>query len=180
LQVAKSRFDELRWPLEWALAWIAYRRKEALLLSYNELDIRLRAASRGYGNPLGIVCKNPAEELLKALKAGELKAIDSNHNELLAEFWDERSFDPRTWPKVRFGRDVMLNLWPSGPDLRAILQTAIKKKGAMLTQAEAWQIARHAGANTKRDKVIEMLKSLGGSDKPGPKGPRKNRAAPSA
>jgi hypothetical protein len=28
LQVAESRFDELRWLLEWALAWIAFRTKE--------------------------------------------------------------------------------------------------------------------------------------------------------
>ena len=49
----------------------------------------------------------------------------------------------------------------------------------MLTQAEARKIARDARVNTTRDEVIELLKSLGGSDKPGPRGPRKNRAAPS-
>ena len=64
--------------------------------------------------------------------------------------------------------------------MRVILEAAIKDKGAMLTQAEARKIARDARVITTRDKVIETLKSLGGSDKPGPTGPRKNRAAPSA
>jgi hypothetical protein len=66
LQVAESRFNEPRWLLEWALAWIAFRTKEALLLSYIQLNIRLHAASRGYGNPDGIVTKDPAVELLNA------------------------------------------------------------------------------------------------------------------
>jgi hypothetical protein len=173
-------FNEPRWPLHRALAWIAFGRPEALTLNLNELLLDRWAALRGYGDAAGLVIGNPADALLTALKAGELKAIDANHKELPAEFWDERSTDPRTWPEVRFRREDMLRLWPSGPDLRALLVTAIKDKGAMLTQAEAWKIGRDARANRTRDEVIELLKSLGGSDKPGPKGPRKNRAAPSA
>jgi hypothetical protein len=74
----------------------------------------------------------------------------------------------------------MLRLWRSWPNLRALLEKGIEDKGAMLTQAKAWKIARDAGANATRGEVIDMLKSLGGSDKPGPKGPRKKRAARSA
>jgi hypothetical protein len=102
-------FNQLRWPLHRALAWIAFRRQEALTLSLNEL-------MRGYGDAAGLVAENPADALLTALKAGELKAIDANHKELPAEFWDERSSDPRTWPEVRFRRERVLQRWPSGPD----------------------------------------------------------------
>jgi hypothetical protein len=62
-------------------------------------------------------------------------------------------------------------------DGRALLKKGIEDKGAMLTQYEGWKIARDARAIETRDKVNELLKSLGGSDKPGPKGPRKKRAA---
>jgi hypothetical protein len=172
--------NQWRWRVEPALAWIAYRRIELLILSYDELQIRILVASRGSGNADGLVSKNPAGELLNALKAGKLEAIDANHNKLPPEFWDERSSDPRTWPKVRFRRDDIRNSWPSVTNLRAVLEKGIEDKGAMLTQGEAWKIARDARAIEKRDEVLALLKSLGGSDKPGPKGPRKKRAAPSA
>jgi hypothetical protein len=91
---------------------LPFERKRALLLSYNQLHIRLWAVSRGYGNPDGLLSKDPAEQLLKVLKAGELEAIDGNGNKLPAEFWDERSSNPRTWPRVRFRRGQILGLWP--------------------------------------------------------------------
>ena len=61
----------------------------------------------------GLVSKNPAHELLTALKARKLKAIDAEHKELPAEFWDGRSLDLRTWPAVRFRREDMVQLWPA-------------------------------------------------------------------
>jgi hypothetical protein len=173
-------FNEPRWPLHQALEWIAFRRPEARALNLDEFVLDRCAALRGYGDAAGLVIGNPVDALLTALKAGKLKAIDANHKKLPAEFWDGRSSDPRTWPEVRFRRKDMRRLWPSGPDLRALLVTAIKDKGSILTQVEAWNIAQNAGSNKRRDQVIKLLKSLGGSEKPGPKGPRKNRPALSA
>jgi hypothetical protein len=60
----------------------------------------------------GLVSKNPAHELLTALKAGELKAIGPDHKELPPEFWDDKSVDLRTWREVRFRREDMLREWP--------------------------------------------------------------------
>jgi hypothetical protein len=105
-------FNEPRWPLHRALEWIAFQRPEARALNLDEFVLDRWAALRGYGDAAGLVIGNPADALLTALKAGELKAIDANLNELPAEFWDERSSDPRTWPKVRFRREDMLQLWP--------------------------------------------------------------------
>jgi hypothetical protein len=76
------------------------------------------------------------------LKAGQLEAIDEKHHVLPAAFWGERSSDPPTWSTVRFRREDVLRLWPSGPDLWAILERAIKDKGMMLTGTEAVEFAR--------------------------------------
>ena len=68
---------------------------------------------------------------------------------------------------------------PSAPDLKAILSEAIRMK-PNLGQREAVEIARDAGAKEPREKIRDLLKTLGGSRKRGPKGPRKNCATPPA
>ena len=64
-------------------------------------------------------------------------------------------------------------------DLEAVLREAIDQN-PKLTQEQALKIARDAGAIEPREKIRDMLKSLGGSTKPGPRGPRQNRAGPAA
>lgn len=108
---AKSYFDDFRWPLRHALNWIACRKIEALTLTPEELrSLRLQASYKGDAD--GLASANPAFELLTALKAGKLRAIGPDHNELPPEFWDAQFFDPETWPTVRYRRDDMLHLWP--------------------------------------------------------------------
>jgi hypothetical protein len=68
---------------------------------------------------------------------------------------------------------------PVQSDLEAVLREALHKN-PNLTQVEALGIARDAGAIEPRDKIRAMHTSLGGSTKPGPRGPRKNRAGPAA
>jgi hypothetical protein len=107
---AKSYFDEQRWPLPHALNWIACRKTEALTLTPDELRSRRWQALMYKRDANGV---NPAYELLTALKVGKLRAIGPDHNELPPEFWDDQSFNPETWPNVRFRRDDdMLHLWP--------------------------------------------------------------------
>jgi hypothetical protein len=65
------------------------------------------------------------------------------------------------------------------PNLESILREAMRE-APKLTQKRAFEIARKAGAKEPRAIIRDLLKTLGGSDIPGPKGPRSNRAAPSA
>jgi len=67
----------------------------------------------------------------------------------------------------------------STPSLQAVLSQALREN-PKLTQVDAVTIARAHCPIERRDEIRKMLKSLGGSSKPGPKGPWKNRAAPSA
>jgi hypothetical protein len=63
-----------------------------------------------------------------------------------------------------------------GPDLKSVLRKALQDNRS-LTQTEAEKIGRSIAT---REEIRSSWKTLGGSSKPGPKGPRKNRAAPSA
>jgi hypothetical protein len=81
--------------------------------------------------------------------------------------------------ELRVRREDVLRALPESADLEAVLREALHKN-PKLTQVEASEIARNAGAIEPRDKIREMLKSLGGSTKSGPHGPRKNRAGPAA
>jgi hypothetical protein len=60
------------------------------------------------------------------------------------------------------------------PDLMVVLREGIEAKGAMLTQAEAEQIARKARVTEGRGKIREALRILGAQTRQGLR--RKNRA----
>jgi hypothetical protein len=110
--LARSYFDEPRWPLRHALNWIACRKIEALLLMPEELR-SLRGRAVLYGADTSLVSKNPARELLTALKADKLRAIGPDHKELPPEFWDDKHVEVSIWPEVRFRRDDMTRVWPA-------------------------------------------------------------------
>ena len=66
----------------------------------------------------------------------------------------------------------------AAPDLESVLRDALRNPN--LTQTAAEKIARERGVFEKREKIRATFKRLGGSTKKGPRGPRKNRAAPAA
>jgi hypothetical protein len=73
-----------------------------------------------------------------------------------------------------------LKLFPSdapshSPNLVSLLREAIAKEGT-LTQTQGEGIARHGGAKDNREKIRKALETIQGPQKPGPRGPRKNRA----
>jgi hypothetical protein len=64
----------------------------------------------------------------------------------------------------------------AAPDLESMLRE-LRLKNPNLTQTAAEKIARERGALGRRQQFRDLWKTLGGSSKPGPRGPRKNRAA---
>jgi hypothetical protein len=73
--LAKSYFDEQRWPLRHALNWIACRKIEGLTLPPDELRSRRWQALIHKADADGLASVNPGYELLTALKVGKLRAI---------------------------------------------------------------------------------------------------------
>ncbi len=57
-------------------------------------------------------------------------------------------------------------------EIKLALQDEAKRINRTLTQKQALEIMREKGGTQSRDVVRRMLKEVGGSDKPGPKGPR--------
>ena len=154
--LAKSYFDEPRWPLHHALNWIACRRIEALTLAPEELlSLRLQATYKGRVD--GLDCKNPAHELLTALKKGRLKAIGPDNKELPPEFWDGKS-EYRTWPEVRFRRDDMLRLWP---DRETPAVDDSTQKGAGAPEAKASD--SHATVAVPHSELVEFYRARFGA-----------------
>ncbi len=118
--LAKSYFDEPRWWGENTLDWIAFRRIGAFTATSEDILLERYRATLGpkYRAILGVnddvlVSRNPVVELLNALKAGGIAAIDEDHQDIKAESCDGVGYDPRTWPPVRFRREDVLRLWPS-------------------------------------------------------------------
>ena len=65
------------------------------------------------GSDDALVSKNPAADLLEALRVGDIEGIEPDGKELPPETWDTvLTHDLRTWPKVRFRRADVLRLWP--------------------------------------------------------------------
>jgi hypothetical protein len=150
---AKSYFDDLRWPLRHALNWIACRKIEALTLTPDELRSRRWQALMYKGDATGVASVNPAFELLTAFKAGKLRAIGPDHNQLPPEFWDDQSFDPKTWRNVRCRRDDMLRLWPASeamPNDEASCEgLPSSEPGASDVPGESGALPRHVEARGK-------------------------------
>ncbi len=134
--LAKSYFDEPRWPLRHTLNWIACRKIEALTLTPEELlSLRLQATYKRCVD--GLACKNPAHELLSALKRDKLKAIGPDNKELPPEFWDGKS-EYWTWPEVRLRRQDMLGLWP---DVETLAKDDGSPEGAAPSEAKASHVS---------------------------------------
>jgi hypothetical protein len=77
--------------------------------------------------------------------------------------------------------DAILTSWPppksakSSPNLEHILKQERASRGRDLTQREAEKIALDSNAVENQKKVREVLRSIQGEKKPGPRGPRGRR-----
>jgi hypothetical protein len=128
--------------------------------------------------------KPPGEVRFQALSAADWKALEiSESGGVLVAVSQEPDLREKCLNVLVSREDVQREFpsapAPSAPDLKAILSEAIRMK-PNLGQREAVEIARDAGAKEPRKKIRDLLKTLGGSRKRGPKGPRKNCATPPA
>jgi len=74
-------------------------------------------------------------------------------------------------------RDRKLNELPlSWDDARAVVLDAIAQNGGFIGQKEGAKIVREKYPNFPMKDAMALVKGLTGNDKPGPRGPRKNRA----
>jgi hypothetical protein len=88
---------------------------------------------------------------------------------------------------VRVERDQVLREFPpeatvpSGAagddDARAVIRRALSEQGGFLSQEKGAEIVRGKFPTFQKKRAMQLVRELTGNDKPGPKGPRKNRAA---
>jgi hypothetical protein len=178
--LARSYYDERRWPLARTLAWIAsptietLAHYEAVFLGRTLARItkqQFAAGARGRQAVLralgypgaavgaeGPASHNPDEvdELLGALKADKLRAIGPDNNPMPPEFWDDQSsVDPRTWPNVRFRREDVRRLWPA---VDAVAAEGGSRAAAPL-EAEAGEEVAELAATQQHDPSAANVRS---------------------
>ena len=91
---------------------------------------------------------------------------------------------------VRVEREVALREFPEKPPLaqslsipatddaaRAVIRQALADSGGFLSQENGAEIVRSKIPTFLKKRAMQLVKELTGNEKPGPKGPRKNRAA---
>ena len=92
---------------------------------------------------------------------------------------------------VRVERDSVLKEFPEEPDLdemepkrlptddqaRAMIRVGLAETGGFISQEKGAEIVRRIFPKFPKKRAMELVKELTGNDKPGPKGPRKNRTA---
>jgi hypothetical protein len=90
---------------------------------------------------------------------------------------------------VRVEREAVLREFPEEPPLaqslsipatddaaRAVIRQALADSGGFLSQENGAEIVRLKIPGFLKKRAMQLVKELTGNDKPGPKGPRKNRA----
>jgi hypothetical protein len=65
---------------------------------------------------------------------------------------------------------------PSEDDARALIREAMTKNGGYISQENGAGIVRETYPSFRKKRAMDLVKELTGDNKPGPKGPRKNRA----
>jgi hypothetical protein len=88
---------------------------------------------------------------------------------------------------VRVSRDAVLSEFsaespsfetPASDDAaRHVIREALRLSGGFVVQEKGAEIVRRAFPSFPKKRAMQLVKELTGNDKPGPRGPRKNRAA---
>ena len=89
-------------------------------------------------------------------------------------FFERRAFE--TWLKSESAIASQATPEPSDDDARALIRVAMAEREGFVGQEKGAEIVRKAFPNFQKKRAMELVRELTGNDKPGPKGPRKNRA----
>jgi len=149
----------------------------------NELIARLIA---GDVTCSGFMNSGGQRAVVPAIQWNDLRFHFGGDNVALVSMWQDAPVAAMVhYTDLLIERARVLELWPSpspsigdshSPDLTELLNEAIKRKGAPLGTREAEEIASRAGAIENQKKVGEVLESIQGKQKQGPRGPRTKRA----
>ena len=93
-------------------------------------------------------------------------------------FFERRAFE--TWLKSESAIASQATPQPSDDDARALIRAAMAERGGFIAQDKGAEIVRATYPDFLRNRVRKLVKELTGNEKPGPKAPRKNRAAKGA
>ena len=91
-----------------------------------------------------------------------------------AAFFERKAFE--TWLKSESAIVNKAKPQPSDDDARALIRAAMAECGGFIGQEKGAEIVREAFPNFQKKRAMTLVKELTGNDKPGPKGPRRNRA----
>lgn len=167
-----NEFDQLHTDVNRVLNWIAFRKHELLRLTPDERRSELFRRLT-YEKGEGVVMGNPQRAFMLAMRRGDLVAFAENGKPLSNEYWAHRGFDWRAWPPVMLRWAEVLATFPvSGPSLREVLSESLRAN-PNLTQEQAWEIVKSRCKNPRRQEIRDLWETLGGSTKPGPRGPRR-------
>jgi hypothetical protein len=153
---AKREFEEIFWPPQRVISWIAYR--DPLLISKNWHQSKL------YDHPAskqpGLRDRTPPLTLLRTLQDGRIRAI-MNGRTHKPEFW--ASANGHNWPNVRFRRQEVLSLWPDRATFSGQTRTKVKPSAAQVEAADRQKRATtdaqpSMGAPPKQKKVEQFMK----------------------
>jgi hypothetical protein len=102
-----------------------------------------------------------------------------------------RSSGQGDFENVRVERELVLRHFPEEPPLdempskrpptddeaKAVIRFALDREGGFVSQEKGAAIVRGKYPTFPKKRAMKLVRELTGNDKPGPKGPRKNRAA---
>jgi hypothetical protein len=150
---AQREFDKLGW-IKWRVySWIAYRDRSRICAIENVGNLW---GLQQYARPC-VVDRKPEETLLLALQAGELKAIDGDGEEIVADYWlgkEARDIGD----DMIFRRADVLRVWKeSGPPSAGASADAsealgeLTKPGSTIAEPPQPEAVTTAAADAQRD-----------------------------
>jgi hypothetical protein len=97
---------------------------------------------------------------------GDFENVRVEREAVLREFPEEPPFD-----------QMLSKRLPTDDEAKAVIRVALGQEGGFVSQEKGAAIVRGKFPTFPKKRAMQLVRELTGNDKPGPKGPRKNRAA---